>query len=600
MTIRHNLLSLHPRTLTGTRALIVTMLVTGLAALLSLATRPAIYSTPYILFSGAAIASVWFGSFRHGLLSLLMGALFVNYFLRPPIGQFSLTPEELLRTAVWLGIGGLFVFLAGRLRASEGEARKVLAGIAEGFLILDRAWNVVYVNGSGAQLAEKSVRDMTGKNFWEVVPEAKGTVIEQQLKRCAGEAVRVQFESRSLHRGRWLQFRGYPFSEGISVFFQDISEAKEREDKLRSSLDHLAAAQKAAQMGTFEWSVKTNEIIWSEDTYRIHGLTREQFDGKFETWLKSIHPEDLPEVLAKIHKALDEKSEYYAEYRVVWPNGEIHWFGGHGQVMVDERGNAAGMVGICSDITHRHLEEEALLRSEKLAAAGRLAATIAHEINNPLEAVTNLVYLMRRDSGIKSDTQEMLRLADEQLARVNHIAKQTLGFYQDRNVPEAVDVVQTVEGLLSILQSRISAKQIRVEREYENACLLSGFRGELRQVFSNLLTNAIDASPSGGKLVVRVKPEKEGNQVAGMRIEVEDFGSGIQPDDRERIFEPFFTTKSDFGTGLGLWVTKGLVEKNGGAISFRSNCQEGISGTCFSVVLPAASMSAVQTSAVAS
>jgi PAS domain S-box-containing protein len=433
---------------------------------------------------------------------------------------------------------------------------------------------------------------MTGRNYWEVTPETKGTVVEQQLRRCAAEGIPVQFENRT-RRQRWLHIRAYPFADGISVFFEDISDAKEREARLRESLDRLSKAYKAAQMGTFEWNVKTGEIIWSDDTYRVHGVTREQFDGTFEAWVKSIHPEDLPGTLAKIQRALEDKSEYSAEYRVIWPNGEIHWFGGHGQVMVDEQGNATAMVGICSDVTPRHLEEQALRRSEKLATAGRLAATIAHEINNPLEAVTNLVYLMRQDAGIKPDTRDMLRLADEQLARVNHIAKQTLGFYQDRNVPEAVDMVQTLEGLLSILQSRINAKQLRIERDYENACLLKGFRGELRQVLSNLLTNAIDASPSGGKLIVRVKPERNGSQVDRVYIEVEDFGSGILPADRERIFEPFFTTKSDFGTGLGLWVTKELVEKHGGTIAFRSNSQNGHSGTCFSVMLPA-SMSAGQ------
>jgi PAS domain S-box-containing protein len=595
MTFKQKILSLQPRRLTGFRSTAVTLLATGLAAALSVAAVPAIYTTPYMLFSGAVIVSVWFGSFRHALLSLALGGLFVNYFLRPPYGQFSLTSEELTRAVVWIVMGGACALLVEKLRASEGRSRKVLAGIAEGFFILDSDWNVIYANDSAAEMAGKSAIEMTGQSFWDLVPAAKETVIEQQLIRCAGEAVRVQFESRSC-RGRWLQFRAYPSSEGLSVFFQDISEAKEREDKLRSSLERLASAHTAAQMGIFEWNVKTNEIIWSEDTYRIHGLTREQFDGKFETWAKTIHPEDLPVVLDKIQEAIDKKSEFLAEYREVWPNGEIHWFGAHGQAMVDEQGNATGMVGICSDVTHRHLEEEALRRSEKLAAAGRLAATIAHEINNPLEAVTNLVYLMRRDPGVKPDTQDLLRLADEQLARVNHIAKQTLGFYQDRNVPEAVDVVQTLEGLLSILQSRINAKQMRVEREYENACLLSGFRGELRQVLSNLLTNAIDASSGGGKLIVRVKPERSGSAIACMRIEVEDFGVGIQPGDHAKIFEPFFTTKSDVGTGLGLWVTKELVEKNGGAISFRSNCQNGNSGTCFSVTLPA-STSAAQTSA---
>jgi PAS domain S-box-containing protein len=597
MTLRKTLLALHPRRLPELRAMTVTLLFTGLAALLSLAAAPAIYSTPYMLFSGAVIASVWFGNFRHALVSLALGGLFVNYFLRPPYGRFTFTPEELVRSLVWMGVGGTFAFLVGKLRTSEDQARKVLAGISEGFFILDNGWRVVYANDSAAELAGKSAKEMTGRDFWTLVPDANGTVLEQQLRRCAKEAVRVQFEACSAYRSRWLQFRAYPSSEGISVFFQDISDAKERETKLGESLDRMSKAYKAAQMGTFEWNVKTGEIIWSEDTYRVHGLTRDQFDGTFEAWIKSIHPEDFPGTFAKLQKALEEKSEYYAEYRVIWPNGEIHWFGGHGQVVVDEQGNAVAMVGICSDITHRHMEEEALRRSEKLATAGRLAATIAHEINNPLEAVTNLIYLMRQDAGIKPDTRDLLRLADEQLARVNHIAKQTLGFYQDRNVPEAVDMVQTLEGLLSILQSRINAKQLRIERDYENACLLKGFRGELRQVLSNLLTNAIDASSSGGKLIVRVKPERNGSQVDRVHIEVEDFGSGIHPADQERIFEPFFTTKSDFGTGLGLWVTKELVEKNGGTIAFRSNCQNGSSGTCFSVMLPA-SMSVGQSWAV--
>jgi PAS domain S-box-containing protein len=578
--------------LTGFKALTLTLLLTGAAALLCVAALPLTHATPFMPASAAVIILAWFCGFRQGVLSALLSSLFVNYYMLAPYGDWSLGGWDLLRTGLWLLFSSGTAFLLSWLREHQDQARLVLAGITEGFFILGRDWNVVYMNDSAAHCAGKSSSEMTGRNYWEVTPETKGTVVEQQLRRCAAEGIPVQFENRT-RRQRWLHIRAYPFADGISVFFEDISDAKEREARLRESLDRLSKAYKAAQMGTFEWNVKTGEIIWSDDTYRVHGVTREQFDGTFEAWVKSIHPEDLPGTLAKIQRALEDKSEYSAEYRVIWPNGEIHWFGGHGQVMVDEQGNATAMVGICSDVTPRHLEEQALRRSEKLATAGRLAATIAHEINNPLEAVTNLVYLMRQDAGIKPDTRDMLRLADEQLARVNHIAKQTLGFYQDRNVPEAVDMVQTLEGLLSILQSRINAKQLRIERDYENACLLKGFRGELRQVLSNLLTNAIDASPSGGKLIVRVKPERNGSQVDRVYIEVEDFGSGILPADRERIFEPFFTTKSDFGTGLGLWVTKELVEKHGGTIAFRSNSQNGHSGTCFSVMLPA-SMSAGQ------
>jgi PAS domain S-box-containing protein len=342
-------------------------------------------------------------------------------------------------------------------------------------------------------------------------------------------------------------------------------------------------------MGSWDWDLKTNDLIWSEEIPGIHGLTAEQFDGRLETWVKTIHPEDLPGVQAKLEKALAEKSVYYAEFRTIWPNGEIHWTLGRGRVITDDAGNAVRMVGMGADITQRRREEEALVRSEKLAAAGRLAATIAHEINNPLEAISNLIYLLRQDTTNRRDA-DLLRMADEQLARVNHIAKQTLGFYRDRNVAEAVDVVHTLEELLSILQSRINSKQISIEREYDELGPMQAFRGELRQVFSNLLTNAIDASPTGGKLILRIKLQasSKGAQDMLARIEVEDFGSGIQPGDQDRIFEPFFTTKQDYGTGLGLWVTRQLVEKNSGTIDFRSNCQQGQSGTCFRVILPAA------------
>jgi PAS domain S-box-containing protein len=573
--------------MTGYRALALTLCATGIAAAMSLAVYPFVSGTPFMFAAGAVFVCTWFGGFRQGLLSAVLSGVFVNFYLLLPRGAWHLDQVSLLRTLIWVTATSGAAFLLDRVQGSQDEARRILAGIAEGFFILDRDWNIVYSNDAAAATIGKSTAKMTGRNYWEVLPLVKETLIEQQLRRCADEGVPVQFESRCPHSGRWVQFRAYPFPGEVSVFLQDMSEAKEREDKLRASLERLYTAHRAAQMGTFEWDAGSNEIVWSEDTFRIHGLTRDQFDGRFETWLKSIHPEDVPGVLAKFQRARDEKNEYSAEYRVVWPNGEIRWFGGHGQVTLDDQGNVSGIIGVCSDITHRRVEEEALRRSEKLATVGRLAATIAHEINNPLEAVTNLVYLMRQDSAIKQDTQDLLRMADEQLARVNHIAKQTLGFYQDRNVPESLDVVQALEGLLAILQSRLNAKQIRVEREYENACLLSGFRGELRQVFSNLLTNAIDASPSGSQLILRVKPRKSGDRIDSLCIEVEDFGTGIQPQDRPHIFEPFFTTKSDIGTGLGLWVTKGLVERNGGAISFRSNSRDGCTGTCFSVTLPA-------------
>jgi PAS domain S-box-containing protein len=573
--------------LTGRGAIVLILVANALAALLSLvAIRWTNYSTPFMVFTGAMIVCAWIGSFRDGAVTAIIGALFANYFLMHPTAGWSLDWAELSRTLLWLAFALGLAYLLDRLRRSQDQARKVLGSISEGFCVVDHDWRFVYINDPGALLIGQKRQQIIGRAYWELIPDAKGAMAEEQLRRAATERMPVQFEMRLERQSRWLQIRACPFVEGLSIFLEDITAAREREETLRSVLDRLSRAHRAAQMGAFEWNLSTNELVWSEDMYRLHGITREQFDGRFETWAKSIHPEDLSGVLSKIQKSVEDKNEFHTEYRSFTAQGEIRWFGGHGRVVLDENGRAVGMAGLCSDITQRKLEEEALRRSEKLATAGRLAATIAHEINNPLEAVTNLIYLLRRDRDTKPESKDMLRLAEEQLARVNHIAKQTLGFYRDRNVPEAVDVVETLDELLAILHSRIASKQISVSREYDNACLLKGFRGELRQVFSNLLTNAIDASPPGGKLVVRVKPQRVADRVTTVHVEIEDFGSGIQPADQARIFEPFFTTKSDIGTGLGLWVTKELVEKHGGGIAFHSNCETGNSGTCFSVILP--------------
>jgi PAS domain S-box-containing protein len=590
--MKHSFISLRPYPLAGSKALALTFLVTGLAALLSLAASPWIRTGPYVIFALAAFACAWLVSFRHATLSVLTSVIFANYFLVSPTPHFSTSPTELLRAAIWLSVASIVAFLVSRARQSADQARRVLATVDEGFCILDVNWNLLYINAIGAQLAgisKNEILDRNGRNHWETIQQTVGAIEEQQLRRCVAERVPVQFESRAPKLGRCLQIRAYPLDEGISIFFRDVSETKEREEKLRSMLDRMATAHRAAQMGPFEWSAKTNELTFSNEAHRNHGWTPEQWDGKFETWAKTLHPEDAAAVLAKIQKALEEKSEYNTEFRVLWPNGETHWLAVHGRVTLDDQGNTTGIIGICSDITHRRLEEEALQRSEKLAMAGRLAAAIAHEINNPLEAVTNLIYLLRHDAGTALDRDELLRMADEQLARVNHIAKQTLGFYRDRSVPEAVDVVQTLEELLSILRSRLNVKRIYIEREYEKTGPVNGFSGELRQVFSNLLTNAIDASSSGSKLILRVKTETPPNGRPGalLRVEIEDFGSGIQPRHQPRVFEPFFTTKTDFGTGLGLWVTRELVEKHGGTIDFRSACDPGTNGTCFCVVLPA-------------
>ena len=248
---------------------------------------------------------------------------------------------------------------------------------------------------------------------------------------------------------------------------------------------------------------------------------------------------------------------------------------------------------ILRDVTLRRQAEEALVKSEKLASAGRLAATIAHEINNPLAAVTNLLYLARADKQLPEVTRRHLELADTELQRVAHITKQTLGFYREQSAPVSFDPAELLDNVLAMLQTRIETRNLAVDRLYRTHLQVLGSQGEIRQVFSNVISNGIDALHPGGHLQIKVasSPDWRSLAIRGVRITVADTGHGIAPENLARIFEPFFTTKKDTGTGLGLWVSRQIVDKHAGSIRVRSRTTPYHSGTVFSIFLPLAAAS---------
>jgi PAS domain S-box-containing protein len=250
----------------------------------------------------------------------------------------------------------------------------------------------------------------------------------------------------------------------------------------------------------------------------------------------------------------------------------------------DARGRIVGSSAIARDISGEKQSEEAIRRNEKLAATGRLAASIAHEINNPLEAVTNLLYLARNDPG---NAAEYLAMAEQEVARVAQLAQQTLGFVRDTKSAGPADPAALMDEILQLYSRKLEDRRIRVLRRYRDAEPVHGYSGELRQLFANLVVNAIDALEPEGSLQVHVAPGHDwvsGRE--GIRITVADNGSGIPNSSLTRIFEPFYSTKKDSGTGLGLWVSNGIVRKHGGTIRVRSRAGGGQTGTVFSVFLP--------------
>jgi signal transduction histidine kinase len=254
----------------------------------------------------------------------------------------------------------------------------------------------------------------------------------------------------------------------------------------------------------------------------------------------------------------------------------------------DENDKVIGAAKIVRNITENKKIERALRTTEKLAAAGRLAATVAHEINNPLEAVTNLVYLAKRDLPDALKASGHLKLAQRELERVAHIARQTLGFYRDTSSPIRFNLSQVIDDLLSLYEKRFESRQIKLTKLCPRDIEITALAGEVRQALSNIITNAIDAMSEGGELVIRVSKSYDWkkDRMAGVRITILDTGSGIAPQHRKNLFQPFFTTKEDVGTGLGLWITRNIVEKHQGTIQVKSRTGQDRHGTAFSVFLP--------------
>ncbi len=245
---------------------------------------------------------------------------------------------------------------------------------------------------------------------------------------------------------------------------------------------------------------------------------------------------------------------------------------------------------IVLDASDRKRSEEALRKTEKLAATGRLAASIAHEINNPLEAITNLLFLLRNYCGLEDPALNYVAMAEHEAQRIAEITQQTLRFYRQSTLPARANMGELLDSVLSLYHGRLHALNIQVERDYETAVDLFCFAGEIRQVFANLVGNSIDATSAGGRLLVRARRSRNWKDPAqaGVRFVVADTGAGMEPAVRERVFEAFFTTKEVLGTGLGLWVSHEIIVKHRGLVHVRSRtaAQGKTSGTVFQLFIP--------------
>jgi PAS domain S-box-containing protein len=321
---------------------------------------------------------------------------------------------------------------------------------------------------------------------------------------------------------------------------------------------------------------------WNAAAQRMFGYTGEEIIG--QSVLRIIPPElqwEEPGILNKLQAG--ERIDHYETVRR-HKDGHLLDVSLTISPIRNERGKVVGASKIARDISDRRRAQEILVETEKLAATARMAATMAHEINNPLEAVINLAYLLITNTSLDAEARKYAQLLLNEISRVSDITRQTLAFYRDTSRPADVNLAILMGDLLELQRHRFVGQNVVLKQEFEDGAVVWGFRQELHQVFSNLVINALDAVGPGGEIRVRVQVcGGDGNRIC---VTVADNGSGIPPRVKARIFDPFFTTKATKGNGLGLWVSQAIVKKHEGSIQVRSSTNPARHGTAFRVTLP--------------
>jgi two-component system CheB/CheR fusion protein len=370
----------------------------------------------------------------------------------------------------------------------------------------------------------------------------------------------------------------------ISVLVAGLARQRSRAETLADEArQQMAAIVTSSEDAIISFTVDGFVTSWNQGAENLYGYSAAEIIGRP---LSVLVPTDR---MGELERILDRltREERIGSYQTetIDRNGTRLTILLSVSPLRNEQGKLVGASAIARDIGQQKRTEEVLRRNERLATAGRLTAAIAHEIKNPLEALTNLVYLARRDA---AGRDEYLRLAEQEIGRLDSIAQQALGFVREGTSPEALDTGKILEEVLQLYMRKLQGNSITVDKRCGEDLEIEGYPGELRQLFSNLLLNAIDAMKEGGRLRLRVVRTHEwsDSRRPGVRVTIADTGNGIGTADLPHIFEPFYTTKKDQGTGLGLWLAYGIVQKHSGWMRVMSSTGPASSGTVFAVFLP--------------
>jgi signal transduction histidine kinase len=359
----------------------------------------------------------------------------------------------------------------------------------------------------------------------------------------------------------------------------------ERAPSTREDRSRAALALELTRGWAWEYDVATRKLYRSHDISTLFGKPVGALAPTLEAYLEHIHPDDREKMKNAFREAISNRTGYDLEFRVEWPDGSIHWMAGHGRTLLDAKGKPCKVIGVDMDVTERKSLQQVVVDRERLVALGRISATLAHELNNPLSTVQNALYLLGKSGQLSERQGQILAMAQNEMRRSVEIIRSTLGIQREISAPIAADLRSLTDEVLTLFGARLRQQTIHVKRNYREAPRLLVFPGQIRQVLVNVIGNAVDAMPNGGVLAIRIAPSKMNNG-REVRLLVCDSGPGVNRELRARVFEPFFTTKGQSGSGIGLWVTKQIVQKHGGEIRLRSCQSRERTGTCVSVSLP--------------
>jgi PAS domain S-box-containing protein len=486
------------------------------------------------------------------------------------------------------------------LRASESRYRLLAELSPQALWTADREGKIRYANQRFLEYAGQKTLPTDPQEYSRLLfGEDRDRVLEawaHSLKTGEDFATDVRLVRASDGTARWWHLRALPLRDEAGAIGRwlgvgnDVHETRMAEQAVRTEQARLV--EMFRQAPAFMAVLRGPEHVFERTNRQYQELIgdRDVLGKPLREGLPEAEEQGLITILDRVFQTGEPFVANGLSIRVARTPGrplEDRFLDFVYQPMRESDDKISGILVLGVDVTERRRVESALLQSEKLAAVGRLSASIAHEINNPLEAVTNLLYLIDQDDELGEQTRSFTHLAQQELARVSQIATQTLRFYRQPTARTSVRVSELLDSVLKLYQGRLTSAGVEVVRDYRGASPVLCFEGELRQVFTNLVGNALDASRDGGKITLRERDATHWRiGKKGVRITIADRGHGMSRETLARIFEPFFSTKGITGTGLGLWVSMGIIQKHQGRIKVKSSTSSQHHGTVFSMFIP--------------